>query len=101
MIRLEFSSHMEGGIDHWEPSDSRLARCIYRFALLAHNSKEERKGTEADIGMFTDLVLRRLKCFYMTVSIFTMKYEVIISSNCVLDHDKGRGMFEEWGKRWK
>lgn len=79
---------MEGGTDHWKDKGD----------FLHKNSKEDRKETEGDTGVFKDSVLRRLKCFYLTVIIFTMKYEVIISSNCVLDHDKGWGMFEQWRK---
>lgn len=48
--------------------------------------------------MFIDLILSILKYFYLIVFIFIMKYEVIISLNCVFDYSKGWGRFEEWGK---
>lgn len=46
---------------------------------------ERRKGNpKADTGTFIDLVLRRLKCFFLIASVLMMNYEVIIRSNYVL-----------------
>ena len=54
---------------------------------LALLSKEDRKKNKSRHWYVQRLTLKKIEMF-MTVSIFMMKYEVIISSNWVPYHDK-------------